>query len=42
VDFNKAIDWIETLEATKGITAEQINIEKVNPGIVNIRAVFKS
>lgn len=42
VDFNKAIDWIETLEASKGITAEQMNIEKVNSGIVNIRAVFKS
>jgi general secretion pathway protein M len=42
VEFNKAIDWLELLEAEKGIEVEQISIDKVNPGIVNIRVVLKS
>lgn len=42
VEFNKAIDWLELLEAEKGIGVEQISIDKVNSGIVNIRVVLKS
>lgn len=41
VNFNSAIDWIETLEVEKGISIEQISIDKVKPGIVNLRAVLK-
>ena len=42
VEFNKAIDWLELLEAEKGIAVEQISIDKVSSGIVNIRVVLKS
>lgn len=42
VEFNKVIDWLELLEAEKGISVEQISIDKVNSGIVNLRAVLKS
>lgn len=41
VNFDKAIDWIETLEADKNILIEQITIDKVSSGIVNVRAVFR-
>jgi general secretion pathway protein M len=41
VNFDAAIDWVETLENEKGIKVEQISIDKVEPGIVNLRAVFK-
>ncbi|GAA6133374.1 hypothetical protein NBRC116188_01630 [Oceaniserpentilla sp. 4NH20-0058] len=42
VNFNSAIDWLELLESSRGIKVEQISIDKVEPGIVNIRAVLKS
>ena len=42
VEFNKVIDWLELLEAEKGIAVEQISIDKVNSGIVNLRVVLKS
>jgi len=42
VDFNSVIDWLELLEATRGIKVEQISIDKVAPGIVNVRAVLQS
>ena len=41
VEFNSAIDWLELMETEKGISIEQISIDKVKPGIVNIRAVLK-
>ena len=41
-EFNKVIDWLELLEAEKGISVEQISIDKVNSGIVNLRVVLKS
>lgn len=41
VSFDKAIDWIETLETDKKITTEQITVDMVSTGIVNIRAVFR-
>jgi general secretion pathway protein M len=41
VSFDSSIDWIETLETQKGIKVEQISIDKVQPGIVNLRAVLK-
>lgn len=41
INFNSAIDWIETLEIEQGIKVEQISIDKVEPGIVNLRAVLK-
>ncbi len=40
--FNSVIDWLETLESQKGITIEQISIDKVSPGFVNLRAVLKA
>lgn len=42
VSFDKAIDWIELLEIEKHIVVEQITVDKVAPGIVNIRAVLRS
>jgi general secretion pathway protein M len=42
VNFNSVIDWLELLEVQKGITIEQISIDKVSPGIVNLRAVLKA
>lgn len=42
VNFDAAIAWLELLETTRGITVEQISIDKVEPGIVNIRAVLQS
>lgn len=42
VNFNSAIDWLELLESSRGIKVEQISIDKVEAGIVNIRAVLKS
>ncbi len=41
-NFNSVIDWLETLESQKGISIEQISIDKVTPGLVNLRAVLKS
>ncbi len=41
-NFNSVIDWLEVLETQKGITIEQISIDKVSPGIVNLRAVLKA
>ena len=41
INFNSAIDWIETLEVEQGIKVEQISIDKVDNGIVNLRAVLK-
>jgi len=41
VSFDSSIDWIETLETQKGIKVEQISIDKVELGIVNLRAVLK-
>ncbi len=42
VNFNSVIDWLELLEVQKGITIEQISIDKVSPGLVNLRAVLKA
>ncbi|MGR6873902.1 type II secretion system protein GspM [Pseudomonas sp. HK3] len=41
VNFNSVIDWLELLETTRGIKVEQISIDKVNSGIVNVRAVLQ-
>ncbi|MEH6344752.1 MAG: type II secretion system protein M [Bermanella sp.] len=41
-NFNSVIDWLEILETQKGISIEQISIDKVSPGLVNLRAVLKS
>lgn len=41
VNFNSAIGWLELLESSRGIKVEQISIDKVEPGIVNIRAVLQ-
>ncbi|MFT5592698.1 MAG: general secretion pathway protein M [Oceanicoccus sp.] len=41
VNFNAVIDWLELLETTRGIKVEQISIDKVNSGIVNVRAVLQ-
>ena len=41
-NFNSVIDWLEILESQKGISIEQISIDKVSPGLVNLRAVLKS
>ena len=41
VNFNSAIDWLEILEAERGLSVEQVSIDKVSSGIVNIRAVLK-
>lgn len=41
VNFNSAIDWIETLGVERGITVEQISIDRVKSGVVNLRAVLK-
>jgi len=42
VNFNSLIDWLELLETSRGIKVEQISIDKVNSGIVNVRAVLQS
>jgi len=42
VNFNSAVDWLELLESSRGIKVEQISIDKVESGIVNIRAVLQS
>lgn len=42
VNFNSLIDWLELLETTRGIKVEQISIDKVNSGLVNVRAVLQS
>ena len=39
-NFNATIDWLETLEKDKGITIKQVSIDKVKPGIINLRAVL--
>ena len=41
-NFNSVIDWLEILETQKGISIEQISIDKVSPGLINLRAVLKS
>lgn len=41
VNFNAVIDWLELLETSRGIKVEQISIDKVNSGIVNVRAVLQ-
>lgn len=41
-NFNSVIDWLEILESQKGISIDQISIDKVSPGLVNLRAVLKS
>ena len=41
VNFNSLIDWLELLETTRGIKVEQISIDRVNSGIVNVRAVLQ-
>lgn len=40
VSFDSAIDWLELLEKEKGLKVEQISLDKVKPGIVNIRATL--
>ncbi len=40
-NFNAVIDWLELLETTRGIRVEQISIDKVDSGIVNVRAVLQ-
>ncbi len=40
-NFNSVIDWLDELETQKGITVEQISIDKVSSGLVNLRAVLK-
>lgn len=42
VNFNSVIDWLELLETSRGIRVEQISIDRVAPGIVNVRAVLQS
>lgn len=39
-EFDAVIDWIEILEAEKGILVEQISLDKVASGRVNVRAVL--
>lgn len=39
-EFDSVIDWIEILEAEKGILVEQISLDKVSSGRVNVRAVL--
>ncbi|EAT13451.1 type II secretion system protein M [Bermanella marisrubri] len=39
-EFDAVIDWIEILEAEKGILVEQISLDKVSSGRVNVRAVL--
>jgi type II secretory pathway component PulM len=41
VNFDSAIDWLELMESEKGISIDQISIDKVDNGVVNIRAVLK-
>lgn len=41
VKFNDVIGWIDSLENKHGIRVSQINIDKVESGIVNLRAVLK-
>jgi type II secretory pathway component PulM len=41
VSFDSSIDWIETLESQKGFKVEQISVDKVGAGTVNLRAVLK-
>jgi general secretion pathway protein M len=41
VEFDSSIDWIGTLESQKGIKVEQISVDKVETGTVNLRAVLK-
>ncbi len=41
-NFNSVIDWLDILESQKGLTIEQISIDKVSSGLVNLRAVLKS
>ncbi|NVK38914.1 MAG: type II secretion system protein M [Gammaproteobacteria bacterium] len=41
-NFNSVIDWLELLETSRGIRVEQISIDKVDSGIVNVRAVLQS
>jgi len=39
-EFDAVIDWIELLESEQGILVEQISLDKVTTGRVNVRAVF--
>lgn len=41
VKFDDVIDWIDLLENERGVRVTQINIDKVEPGTVNLRAVLK-
>jgi len=41
VKFDDVIDWIDLLENDQGVRVTQINIDKVDPGTVNLRAVLK-
>lgn len=41
VKFDDVIDWIDLLENDRGVRVTQINIDKVDPGTVNLRAVLK-
>lgn len=41
VKFDSAIDWLDLLENERGIRVSQINIDRVEPGTVNLRAVLK-
>lgn len=41
IKFDRAIDLIEVLEQEKGVLVEQISIDKVESGIVNLRASLK-
>lgn len=41
VKFDDVIDWIDLLENERGVRVTQINIDKVDPGTVNLRAVLK-
>jgi general secretion pathway protein M len=40
VSFDSSIDWLELLEKEKGLKVEQISLDKVKSGIVNIRATL--
>lgn len=41
VKFDNAIDWLDLLENERGVRVSQINIDRVEPGTVNLRAVLK-
>lgn len=41
VKFDDVVDWLDLLENEQGVRVTQINIDKVEPGTVNLRAVLQ-